>query len=253
MKKKYIFTKDSSFTHLKDEMHKFTSTHIIKDDQTMRLYYHLVSYGSPRDISDESIFMSHLLRKIGVTGFCTSYLAEDCKITLPYTSKRRPTKPVIIELPQGIKLEDVSFGRALLEESEKFKHTFLGKKISVKSDEVYSGKDLIKCLFGCSIEQIGSVNKKDKTYPLYEISSDVAFNKESKQSFISLLKALDKKLDYEIYAILDKFASLDISQMIEEFESEIGRSAELMSKELELLYKQSEIKKHLIVLDERVM
>jgi len=255
MKKKYIFTKDSSFTHVKDEMHKFTSTHIVEDDKTKRLYYRLVSYGSPRDISDESIFMSHLLRGIGITGICTSYLAEDCEITLPYTTSRRPTKPVIIELPKSIKLDEFSFGRALLEESDKFKQTFIGKKFEIKTGVMCSGEELIKTLFGCTVEQIGSVNKEEKTYPLYTISSDVTFDKESKQSFIILLKELDKKLDSEIYSILDKFASLDVSQMIEEFDSEIERSTKLMSKELELLYKQSLVKKYLIqqheILDER--
>ena len=84
MKKKFMFTDESSFTHVKDKMHQSVTEHILKDDETKKLYHHVVSYGSWFRVSYQAVFMSHLLKKIGVTGFCVGYVADDCKIKLPW-------------------------------------------------------------------------------------------------------------------------------------------------------------------------
>ena len=124
---KYKITKDSSFIHVKDKMHKSVTEHIIEEIKTKKLYHHVVSYGSWFDISYESVFMSHLLKELGVTGFGKAYIADDCEIVLPWYPCREQTKKSIVELPKFAKVEDVQFGCSKLKVCDKFKETFVSK------------------------------------------------------------------------------------------------------------------------------
>ena len=39
MKKKFVFTDDSSFTHVKDKMHRGVTEHVLQEDTTKKLYH----------------------------------------------------------------------------------------------------------------------------------------------------------------------------------------------------------------------
>lgn len=251
MKKKYMFTKDSSFTHVKDAMYKSATEHIVEDDETKDLYHHVVSYGGYIGMSSSSVFMSHLLAKIGVTGFGKSYEITGCKIDLPYypSAQYHKARKAIVELPKGSKVEDIEFGRTTLEISDKFKQTFLGKTFKFGKDdeqEPIQTKYVLSKLFRFLPDQIGYAIQGDKAYPLCTImESSEMFDSLRKRDFEEFLSILDEKEHAEIYAVLEKFAQIDIEKEIEKFIEETQSTREMKSLKKEMLYRQDTIREHL--------
>ena len=109
MKQTFIFTSDNSFTHIKDKMHQSVAEHIVQNDQTKELYHYVVSYGSSFNISHSSIFMSHLLKMIGLTGFAVAYSADNSNIVLPYYPYKMPENKSLVEVPKNISLNEINF------------------------------------------------------------------------------------------------------------------------------------------------
>ncbi len=234
MKKKFMFTKDSSFTHVKSEIHKEVTEHIVQDDETKKLYHHVVSYGSWFRITYESIFMSHLLKKIGITGFGVAYSADDCEIDLPCYPYHKPKRKSVVEIPEFIELKDIDFGRSKSEESEKFKQTFMGKTYKKKHEIgfVYdiTSEDLLKHLFSCFPFYFGTAKEEDKVYPLYCILYRCSLKK--KDELKKYLKYTDIGEYPEIRQILEKFVEIDIEKAIKIFEDEIETEFEDLKKDL---------------------
>lgn len=235
MKKKFIFTKDSSFTHVKDEMHDSVTEHIVQDDETKKLYHHVVSYGSWFRISYASIFMSHLLKKIGVTGFGLAYSADDCKIDLPWYPYHKQTRKTVVELPEFVQLEDITFGYSKLEISEQYKQTFVGKsfKQKYKSGSIYDvkGEDLIEYLFGCSAFHFGEAKIEGKVYPLCCVLYKLGWRTEIDE-LTKILKETDIGECPEVYQILEKFVELDIDKSVKVFGEELQSKFTDLRKDL---------------------
>ncbi len=233
MKKKFMFTKDSSFTHVKDEMRHSLTEHIIQDDQTKKLYFHVVSHGSWIKFSYESIFMSHLLKAIGVTGVGVTYGAEDCKIDLPWYPYRMPFKAVV-DLPEDIKLEDIHFGFFEEEVGDEYKQTFIGKKykqtFKFGGESEIKGKDLLRDLFSCSVIHFAKTTTKDGVYPLGFVMYGVGL--ETKKDMIKKLSSTDISAHPEVSAVLHKFSELDIEKAIKTFEEELGADLSELGKDL---------------------
>lgn len=245
MKKKFIFTKDSSFTSVQDKMHQEVTEHIIQDDETKKLYHYVVSYGSWFSISKDSVFMSHLLSKIGLTGFGKNYIADGCKIDLPWEPYNKKTRHSIVELPEDIKLEDVELDASQTKVSDRFKQTFLGKSYVIQSQEdnedEYGGEDLLKLIFGCVIHQLAEFKDGDKVYPFYCVLTNFGWNK--KEDLIDVLGEGQIGEHPEVFDILEKFASIDIKNEIEKFGKETGNKHQELCKEL--LQRQKIVKKYL--------
>ena len=249
MKKQFIFTKESTFTHLKDKMYHGETEHILQDDLTKKLYHHIVGYGSEVAISSESTFIAHLLEKIGVTGFSKSYVASDCKIDLPwYPSKYSITAKAVVELPEKAELKDFEFGEKEGELSERYKQTFVGKTFEIKQgDKTYilSGKKVLKILFGATTVELGHFQKRELVYPFQTIlASEKVFGEQEKAQFIHLLGKLDVNDHQEIVSVLKKFAKIDLKKEVESFEKEVKTKIQPLFKDLSL--RQEIVKKHLL-------
>lgn len=247
MKKKFVFTDDSSFTHVKNKMHHGVTEHILQEDTTKKLYHYVVSYGAPFKISDSAIFMSQLLKEIGVTGFCTSYSANNCRILLPWYPSTKIDRQAIVELPQNVKLENIVFGKSELPMSDRFKQTFLEKKYKIKLEDGkvcdYTGKELLKIMFGCWAFNPVDFCEGDTAYPFYIILDKIPLDKYYKKEFVNLLYSLDINEHAEIYSILNKFAKIDIKKAVKSFEKEIGKQTPEMCTEL--LFRQAVVQGHL--------
>ena len=243
MRKQYIFTQESSFTHVKDKGHQEVTEHIIQDDETGALYHHVVSYGSWFSISDLSVFMSHLLKKIGVTGFSESYIADECEIKLPCYPHKKPTHKEVVALPEGIDLESITLERPTLRECKRFKETFLGRtfRIKFKSGSAYTftGEEILKDILGCTAFKLGDFLEDGKTYPFYTLLTRIP-RPYKLESFLIDSDVLKRK---EIYQLLDKFTSVDIEKEIKVLEQETKRSQADIKEELIKL--QAILKKHL--------
>ena len=234
MKKKFVFTKESSFTHLQDEMHQSVTEHIIEDDETKKLYHMVVSYGSWFRVSYESIFMSHLLKKIGVTGFCVAYSADECEIRLPWYPYHKIETKSIVELPEFVKLEDTFFGDLKIETAEEFKKSFVGKTFieKDKTGKEYerTGEYLLPYLFDSYCFRFGTVKMQDKAYPLYCILKGATWHK------IGDLKKMFEETyiieQPEIKDLLEKFVKLDIEKGLKSFEDELGFECSDLKKDL---------------------
>lgn len=237
MKKQFIFTEDSSFIHIKDKMYQEATEHILQDEQTKRLYHHVVSYGSWFGIADTATFKSHLLEKIGATGFSKSYVADGCEISLPwYPHGYAERSKSIVEVPEGIDLEDIRFGIKTDHLCKKFTQTTVGKSFKGKQDgkacEV-SGKSLLHDLFRVEVIPVGHFEKEGEIYPFYTILEGFSpFDERYKSQAIKTLKSLDLYKSPEIQAMLDRFARIDIKKEIGSFESELGREFKSLSEEL---------------------
>jgi len=246
MRKKFIFTSDSSFTHVKDKMHDSVTEHIVQDDETKKLYHHVVSYGSWFDVSYSSIFMAYLLKKIGITGFGLAYSADDCKIDLPYYPYHKQKVKTVVELPKFVQLEDIAFEHSKLEVSEQFKQTFVGKTFKQKyeSGAIYDvkGEELLKYLFGCSVFRFGEAKIKDKVYPLCCILYKFGWRTEIGE-LTKKLKDTDIGERPEIHEILERFVELDIDKAIKVFEEELQTKFTDLRKDL--IERQEIIKSYL--------
>lgn len=245
MKKKFIFTKESSFTHLKTKMHQEVTEHIIEDDETKRLYHHVVSYGSWFRISYSSIFMAHILKQIGLTGFGLAYAADESQIILPCYPYHRPETKSIVELPKGVLLKDITFEYTDKKISEKFKQTFLGKSYKLKyktgKEISKSGEGLLKLLFGCVTHRICEFIKGDECYPFYCILSNMGWY--DKEDLIQILSESDVLQHQEIKCVLEKFVKIDIAKSIKILEEET--QAQMPKLTQELLERQQIIREHL--------
>ena len=253
MKKKFTFTKESSFTHLKDRMHNEATEHIVQDSETKKLYHHVVSYGSWFNISYSSIFMSHLLRKIGLTGFGIAYGVDDCDVKLPCYPYNRPTRKSIVEVPEGIRLQDLSFVGSNKETSKHFQETFLGKiyTLTNKTGNTYrmQGKDVWRKLIGCYFHQICEIEKEDGVMPFYCVLTD--FGGDGQKDLTKILTETNILEDLEVRQVLKKFVKIDIDKAIKALEDEISDKMPSLSKELKerqqiisnCLIKQSSIQK----------
>ena len=249
MKKQFIFTKDTSFTHLKDEMYDSETEHIIKDDQTEKLYHHIVEHGSGFEISYESVFMSHLLKEIGLTGFGKSYGADACKIDLPWYPKHYSTsRKFVVELPESAKLEDFEFGAKKDFLCEQFKQTSIGKTFDFKKGQEkfsFLGKDVLGKLLGFSPIQLGYFKREKGIYPFFTVlKSQSLFESGQGESVCKMLDCLDPREHEEIYSVLKKFANLDLKKEIGVFEQEIGKRVKELPSDL--LLRQTLIRKHLL-------
>lgn len=240
MKKKYTFTKDSKFTHVKDKMHQSVTEHIVEDEETKKLYHDVVSYGSWFRITDSSVFMSHLLKEVGLTGFCEAYIADDCGMKLPWYPSRPITSQSVVELPEDLMLKDFEFGYSKTEKSDEFKQTFLGKEFEIPIDgqykTTYTGEDLLKIIFGCSAFQIGHSKVDDKHSPLFCLLSMREFDTIDEEKMATLLSALDKTKHKEIVSVLEAFSKIDIESKMKEFDEESAKAHPDLCTEL--LYKQ---------------
>lgn len=234
MQRQFIFTEDSSFTSVKDKMHMSVTEHFMKEDETQKLYHYVVSYGSWFHISDASIFMSHLLEKIGVTGYCKAYSAQGCEIDLPWYPARGLESKSIVELPEGFDVEQCEFGKSKGEMCDDFKKTFLAKnfklKTSTQEQEEYSGEYIIKELFGSTAFECGVLKVEDKDYPLYCALTD--FKWHTKKDMMKILKGTDICKNVEVRSILKKFVKIDISKFAREFEKETEKDISSLTKEL---------------------
>ena len=250
MKKQYIFTKDSSFTHVKDKMHEGWHEHIIQDDETGKLY----SYGSWYRLPHSSIFMSHLLKELGITGFGLAYIADKAIIDLPYSPYHREEKQ-ILELPKDILLEEGDVDHSHKKVSEQFYKTFLGKTYELKDKEgtviMKSGKDLLRVLFGCVALKVCYFVQKNESYPFYCIQesmepSDIKY-------LIKILRETDLLNNHELKNILQKFVQKDINKSIEILENEA--QVDMSEFTQELIERQEIInyfiKKHTLQIEER--
>ena len=222
MRKKFLFASDTSFMHVKDEMHREVTEHIIEDEKTKKLYHYVVNYGSWFHISYESIFMSHLLKGLGINGFCRAYIANDCQIALPWCSYRELKQKTVVQLPEFVQLKDFTFGVPKTELSEKFKETFVGKTFIEKQEgcnvKTITGKELLPYLFGCTTFCYGKSGVGDKAYPLYCLLYGGTWHRI--KDLIALLQET-KVCDYaEIRGLLERFVELDIEKEIEIFEDE---------------------------------
>ena len=255
MKKQFKFTKESSFTHVKDKMHQGVTEHILEDDQTKELYHHVVSYGSTFQVTPEAMFMAHLLKKIGVSGVCLGYVADECKMVLPwYHPQHTLIEKAVVELPKFVKLQDVEFDtstQAAL--SEKYKETFLGKtfkgkrKTDGKEYEI-KGDHLIKDLFGCYAFYYGYAVEEDLSrYPLGCILYSPSF-----YGIGDLEKAL-KEVDMmpEVSDILHGFSEVDIPEEIAAFEKELEIKADKLKEDL--LKRQEIVKQYISTKDEFII
>lgn len=251
MKKKYIFTKDSKFTHLKDKMHQSVTEHVVEDEETKKLYHDVVSYGSWFRITDSSVFISHLLKEVGLTGFCEAYVADDCSMILPWYPSSPITSQSVVELPEDLKLKDFEFGYSKTEKSDEFKQTFLGKEFEIPIEgeykTTYTGEDILKIIFGCSAFQFGHAKIGDKHSPLFCLLSMRGFDTIDEEKMSTLLAALDKDKHKDIVSILKAFSKIDIEAKMKEFDEETERTHPDLCTEL--LYKQLIIDGALISMD----
>lgn len=243
MKKKFIFTEESSFSHMKDKMHNSVTEHIVEDDETKKLYHYVVSYGSWFKISYQSVFMSHLLKKIGVTGFGVGYIADDCKIELPWYPQYKIEKKSVVELPDFIKLEDVEFGDKKEVVSDKYKQSFVGKTF-VKEYEggkayTITGEELLPYLFGCSCFRYGTALFEDKAYPLHCLLQGGTWHKM--KDLRKMLEETEIIKQSEIQEVLKKFIELEIEKEIAKFTEET--SIELPDLKVDLIERQEIVKK----------
>jgi hypothetical protein len=254
MRKKYSFTADSTFTHLKDKMHQGVTEHIIEDDQTKKLYHDVVSYGSWFNVSDSSVFMSHFLNDMGFTGFSRAYTADNCDVRLPWYPPHPITKQAFIEVPDRICLDDIEFGYSKTEESDDYKQTFAGKVFKIPSessvDIEYKGEDVLKNLFGCSVFPLGYFKKGVKHYPFNCILKNQEFDTYDRRAFVSFLKKIDPEGNPEIYSLLQKFMVADVKTKIKEFEHDVGRKCSGLRDEL--LYRQLLIRENVVANEENL-
>ena len=234
MKKQFVFTKESSFTHLKDKMHQSVTEHIVEDDQTKKLYHHVVSYGSWFQVGHEAVFMSHLLKKIGVTGFALAYSADDCEIRLPWYPSQEVEIKTIVQLPKSVKVEDLEFGDSKIKECEQFKQTFIAKtfkKRTIKTgcEGKIEAKELLRYLFSCSPFKFAEAKIKEEVYPLYCMLYGVSWHQTS-----DLIKLLDDTdiLSEDVIKIMEKFIKLDIEKELETFEDEMGKGFVKLKQDL---------------------
>lgn len=234
MKQEFSYTEDSSFKSVKNEMHMSVTEHIIKEEETQKLYHYVVSYGSLFHISSDSIFMSHLFDKIGITGYCKAYSAEGCKIKLPWYPSSGLESKSIVELPEGFCVEQISFDKSKNDYCEEFKKTFLAQKFkaktSTKEQVDYSAEYLVKELFGCTSFKCGVLQSGDEYYPIYCVLSNFAWH--TKKDMIDILQKSDICKNAEIRAVLKKFIKLDISKMAREFKQETQNDTKCLVREL---------------------
>jgi hypothetical protein len=214
LKKRFVVTQDSSFTHVKDKMYHSVTEHIIQDDQTKELYHYVVSYGSSFSLSHSSVLMSHLLSNIGLAGFGLAYSADNSKIVLPYYPYHMPKTQTIVQIPQNVSLNQISFDRSKKRTSESFNNSFLGKKYIIhdsnKKSHKVTGEDLLKPLFGCYAFQVCEFTISDKICPFYCVMDNMSFNdKKELKKFLSQTDVLQHK---EIKDILSNFVKLDIKK-----------------------------------------
>ena len=246
MKKKYTFTKDSSFSSVKDQMHTGVTEHYIKDDETEKLYHYVVSYGSWFHISEEAVFMSHLLEKIGVTGFSKAYIAEDSKIVLPWYPSSGLLSKNLVELPEWASLKCCEFGKSKGELCDDFKKTFLAKKFKVKTatkEDVYTASYVIKEIFGTTTFDCGTLKVEGKDYPLYCLLTNYQFH--TKQDMLKILQKSDICKKPEVREILKRFAKISLTKEAKMFKEETQK--DLSSLILELKERQLIVKTFLLL------
>lgn len=247
MKKQYLFTKDSSFTHVKDKMYHSATEHVIEDDRTKKLYHLVVSYGSWFKLGYDDVFMSHLFKEIGITGFEKSYVADDCDIVLPwYPGDFYKQSKAIVELPDDVKLGDFEFGVLSEKISEEYQQTFLGKSFIIQDgDSVheYSAQGILSGLFGYYPYIVAHIKKEDSIYPLSLIISSSSMIDKSPAQMVKVLSRLQLDKHSEILTILDKFSKIDLDRRFCDFKEEVGKDCEKLQQDLH--ERQAIIKRYL--------
>lgn len=244
MKREYILKKDTTFTHVKDRMYHGSTEHILQDDATKKFYHYVVSYGSWFHISDESVFMSYLLDKIGVSGLSKSMLADGCKIVLPYYPSVKPTKQAVVQMPDDVRVEDVSFDKVDLPVSDEFKETFIGKYVAEKSQYVFDspGEEFLQRILGCMTFRLCEVSLHDEKLPIYTIISKDSFKDYEKRYFSKKLQSVFYGQCDDFKKICYSFARLDIQKELESFEKSTG--VQYPSLFESLIYRQREIQRY---------
>ena len=225
MKKRFVFTKESSFTHVKDKMHQSVTEHIVQDDQTQKLYHHVVSYGSWFVIKDESVFMSHLLKELGIEELGVSYVADECQFDLPWYPFHEPKTKSVVELPDGVKLEDISFEVLHSRDEKPEGKTFFTKEYDIACTDgktyKYSGEKLLKPMFACCPHTLFYVYKEKASTPFKSALAGFGFGKV--RDMEELLYKTDACKYEEIKGLLEAFGKFDLKPMMLAFDAETKR------------------------------
>lgn len=240
MERIYDFTKETELKWVSGMEHRAVIEWLLQDKETKKLYHYVVGYGCAAGLGLKSVFVTHILSKIGVKGTGIGYLADCSKIELPVLPPEDKQEGLtgVVALPEGVEAEDFEFGldydESLISKSFS-KHPF-AKSYPYQGKygpEEVLGSEIIEAVIGVYFQPLGYIKKKDGIFPFYVAHIDRGpISQESIEYVKDKLSILKPERDEEMFKILRRFAKLDLQKEAREFMLSIGKKIDSLCESL---------------------